>query len=60
MHTPKGGVVAYPVIQAYGSPSLENNSDVCEAVLDELSISCVCLVPDKEADPQLAMGLSGR
>ena len=37
----KGGVVAYPVMQAYGSLALEDNSEVGEAVLGRCSISCV-------------------
>ena len=52
-----GGVVAYPVMQAYDSLALEDNG---EAVLGRCSISCVCTsafkLPAKEADPQLAMG----
>ena len=39
----KGGVVAYPVIQAYGSLALEANLKVGEAVQGRCSISCVCV-----------------
>ena len=38
----KGGVVAYPVMQVYGSLALEANSEVGEAVVGRCSISCVC------------------
>ena len=33
------GVVAYPVLQAYGSLALKNNSEVGEVVLDMSNIS---------------------
>ena len=36
------GVVAYPVMQAYGSLALEDNLEVGEVVLGRCSISCVC------------------
>ena len=35
------GVVAYPVMQAYGKLALEDNSEVGQAVLSRCSISCV-------------------
>ena len=38
----QGGVVAYTVMQAYGSLALEDNSEIGEAVLGRCSISCVC------------------
>ena len=34
----EGGVIAYPVMQAYGSLALEDNLDVNEALLDRSSI----------------------
>ena len=34
-----GGVIAYPVMPAYGSLALEDNLEVREAVLDRFSIS---------------------
>ena len=37
-----GGVVACPVMQAYGSLTLEENLEVGEVVLDRCSIPCVC------------------
>ena len=52
----EGGVVAYPIQQAYGSPALEDNSEVGQAVLSRCSISCVCIsafqLPAKEANLQ--------
>ena len=54
----------YPLIQAYGSLGLGDNSEVVEVVLGRCSLSCVCTRafkhPAKEADPQLAMGPSER
>ena len=37
-----GMVVAYPVMQAYGSLALKDNSEVGEAVLGRCSRSCIC------------------
>ena len=37
----KGGVVAYPVMQAYGNLVLQDNSEVGEAVMGRCSISCI-------------------
>ena len=37
----KGGVVAYPEMQAYGSLALKDNSEVGEAVLGRCCIFCV-------------------
>ena len=31
----RGGVVAYPAMQAYGSLALEDNSEIDELVMDE-------------------------
>ena len=38
----RSGVVAYPVMQAYGSLALEENLEVSEGVLNRCSISRVC------------------
>ena len=38
----KGGVIAYPVMYAYGSLALDDNSEVGNAVLGRCSISCIC------------------
>ena len=44
--------------------AFKDNSEFDEAVLGRCSISCVCTCafyhPAKEADPQLAMGSSGK
>ena len=52
----KSGVVAYPVMQVYGSLALEDNSEVGEVEQGRSSILCVCtsafLPPDKEVEPQ--------
>ena len=37
-----GGVVAYPVMQKYGSLALEDNLEIGEVVQGRCSISCVC------------------
>ena len=50
-----GGVIAYPVMQAYGSLAFENNSEVGEAMLIRRSISCVC--PSQKVDPHLTIDL---
>ena len=36
------GVVAYPVLQAYGSLALKDISEAGGMVLDKCSISCIC------------------
>ena len=38
----QGGVVAYPVMEEYGSLALEDNSEIGEAVQGRCSISCIC------------------
>ena len=59
-----GGVVAYPVMQAYGSLALVDNLEVvwAEAGCRFDSYACTSLLwlPIKETDPQLAMGPSER
>ena len=59
-HAIEGGVVAYPVMQAYGSLALEENSEVGKAVLDRhsTSISCPSGSQPKKADPKITMGPS--
>ena len=50
----------YPVIQAYGSLALEDNSKIGEVILDRCSISCICTIHTISQISSLTMGPSER
>ena len=57
--TRQGGVLAYPVSQAYGSLDLGDNSEVDEAVLGRCSVSCAVSVPSSSQPKNQTHGLQG-